>query len=190
MQTTNSEYAMKMQQLEAINRCLQMPSGLAGIQDLQNYKETIEQQLNQILQKEKLQLLLQQQQQNHQAQSSLSSSVQSVLLSNEHMSKSDEGLLQKSGSELSSTDFLNEYNRETEQLGKQMILTSAGPTSSSNSINGHASPLEDERKKDKNSGTINSESKPKKGFQIPNYEDIVSESKATWTARELSLIHI
>ena len=42
MQTTNSEYAMKMQQLEAINRCLQMPSGLAGIQDLQNYKETIE----------------------------------------------------------------------------------------------------------------------------------------------------
>ena len=189
MQTTNSEYAMKMQQLEAINRCLQMPSGLAGIQDLQNYKETIEQQLNQILQKENLQLLLQQQQQqqqqNHQAQSSLSSSVQSVLLSNEHMSKSDEGLLQKSGSELSSTDFLNEYNRETEQLGKQMILTSAGPTSSSNSINGHASPLEDERKKDKNSGTINSESKPKKGFQIPNYEDIVSESKATWTAREL-----
>ena len=174
---TITDYKMKLQQLEAIKRCLKTPSGLldnSQIQDMQVCKEFLESQLHQEnLRKEQF---LQQQQQQHSSLHSMSPSI------NEQLSKLPEmrESVQKSDSDLSSTDFLNEYNRETEQLGKQMI-------SSPDSITKPISASDNALRKEENSSlsTLSTESKQEQGFLVPPYETISLESKADWTTREL-----
>ena len=193
----NDDYLVKFQQLEAINRCLQTPSGLLDdqqIRDLQGYKGFLENQLHQEnVRKEQFGLLLHQQQQhNAEFQPNQPTSVSfpmptASVPTNQELSKlmdSRESFVQKTESELSSTDFLNEYNRETEQLGKQMIASTT-PSASSDNVSQTVKSNENTPSKGKPPLPKSSESISQKGFNIPSYRVMCIESKADWMAREL-----
>ena len=190
-----NDYMVKMQQLDAITRCLQTPSGLLDgeqIRQLQLHKETLQRQLHEETTKqagtmsqqqinEPLQkpfspppLVDQQQQQQQQTPAEVNEHLQNLIQMRERLL-----MQQNAGTSQSSTNLLKEAPKQT----------SSSPTTQ---LDTHqATPLEPKNNAS-NQGTLEithtskMDLQPKsKGFVVPPYSLISTETKSSWIAREL-----
>lgn len=195
-----SDFAIKMQQLDAITRCLQSPNEALDEVHLHNLHITRDRLQTQLYEedarKAQIEAMLHQQQRQQDQAPPVPQSSPSITGQLQHLNRMRENLLAQSSDSIETglsegSDVLDEINKKTEEFRPQtispLVQVEASMTGPKEAFSGNPTSNISNDCAIEITHTSNFDAKPKrKCFAVPSIETVRSESKSSWITRELS----